>query len=886
MSQLRRLLSVALAASLGVAALALTAPAAHAATDPNYADIVINEVTSDNNVAGFLPSAASDLVELRNAGTHDVDLTGWKQYDSSGTFSSAIVFSSQMYVGGSLSTTIPAGGYGIFSSTKGLGGDGDAVQVWTPDGDLVDSLTWTDGQAGKGSVNNTSATYKALAACPDGSNSFLEVPAYSFGASNATACANGITPFGPPVPEAACQTEDAGSAPGTVPAGVVAWPGDQTPRTVDPQCAWVTSASGQDLSGLAFDPTDPNVLYAVKNKSHVFRLVKSAGVWAKDTTNSWSAGKDLFFPGGSGQPDTEGLTVGPDGDLYITTERDNGASGVPLDSILEFDPTASGASLTATDQWVLTPDLGFTNADANLGFEGVAYVPDSFLVASGFTQDDDTVYDPASYPDKAVAGLFFGAVEKTGHLRAYVLNTDHTYTRVADVDTGMVGVMDAQYDADLGRIWAHCDNTCGNATSLLKIGSDGHFAVDRDYSAPTGLPNYNIEGFAVAPVSTAVGGTREVLWTDDGNRFGHSLWSGTLDVDLGLDQTTTPTPAIVGTPSYGGTLTADVGTWGAGVTTHYVWKDGGTVLASDGPLTLNDSSLVGRTVTLAVTGSKPGFADLTRTATAEILPARLGGPAPTIVGSPVFGQTLTANVGTWTGGVTTHYAWRDDYTVLASDGPLTLSDPSLVGKTITLAVTGSKPGYSDAVTTATARVGAATLTTPTPTISGTPKVGQTLAARAFWGPGTVQLSYTWLADGLPISGASGPSLVLGADEVGSSISVRVTGAQSGYATTTVASDPTGEVERGTITTAKPTVHGVAKVGRKLTVRAGAWNADGARVELTYTWYADGEAIRGKTGKTLRLTKARDGQRISVRVTGTATGYRKATETSAETSKVT
>ena len=232
-----------------------------------------------------------------------------------------------MYVAGALSTTIPAGGYGIFSSTKGLGGDGDAVQVWTPGGDLVDSLTWTDGQAGKGTVNNTTATYKALAACPDGSDSFLEVPAYSFGASNATACVNGITPFGPPVPEAACQTEDAGSAPGTIPSSVVAWPGGQTPRTADPQCAWVTSASGQDLSGLAFDPNDANVLYGVKNKNHVYRLVKSGGVWVKDTTNDWATGKDLFFPGGTGLPDTKGLTVGPDGDLYITTERDNTTSG-------------------------------------------------------------------------------------------------------------------------------------------------------------------------------------------------------------------------------------------------------------------------------------------------------------------------------------------------------------------------------------------------------------------------------------------------------------------------------------------------------------------------------------------------------------------------------
>jgi hypothetical protein len=95
-------------------------------------------------------------------------------------------------------------------------------------------------------------------------------------------------------------------------------------------------------------------------------------------------------------------------------------------------------------------------------------------------------------------------------------------------------VMDASFDADLGRIWAHCDNTCGNTTALLTVDGNGKFVVDRQYATPAGLPNYNLEGFAVAPASTAVGGQRQVLWADDGNRFGHSLWAGTIPVNLAL----------------------------------------------------------------------------------------------------------------------------------------------------------------------------------------------------------------------------------------------------------------------------------------------------------------------------------------------------------------
>ena len=508
------------------------------ATDPNWADIVINEITSDNDSIGFTPlPTLGDAIELHNTGTLDVSVEGWKQVDS-GAATAAADFSGALYVNGALATVIPAGGFGVFQSTKGLSSGGDAVKVYTPDDTLVDELTYGAGQAGVDENVNSDHTYKSLAACADGADTFLEVSTASFGASNATACATGVPPLtgGGSGPEAACDTEDGGAAPGTLPAGALTWPGS-VPVTIDAACAWVTTESGQDLSGLAFDPSDSGVLYAVKNKSHVWRLLKSGTSWVNDTANGWANGKDLRFAGGTGLPDTEGITVGPDGALYVTTERDNAASGVPLDSILRFDPSASGTSLSATDQWLLTADLGFTNSsDSNLGFEGVAYVPDSFLVNAGFRTDAGVLYSPANYPGKAVAGLFLGAVEKTGHLIAYALNTDHSFVRVADISTGMVGVMDASFDSDLGRVWAHCDNTCGNTTALLTVDSSGAFVVDRHYATPAALPNYNLEGFAVAPASAAVGGQRQVLWADDGNRFGHSLWSGTIPVDLALSR--------------------------------------------------------------------------------------------------------------------------------------------------------------------------------------------------------------------------------------------------------------------------------------------------------------------------------------------------------------
>ncbi len=79
--------------------------------DPNSANIVINEVTSDNSdnpeltsklppalytALNTAPNSASDLVELYNKGDQAVDITGWKQIDSHAA-SSATVFSGRVF---------------------------------------------------------------------------------------------------------------------------------------------------------------------------------------------------------------------------------------------------------------------------------------------------------------------------------------------------------------------------------------------------------------------------------------------------------------------------------------------------------------------------------------------------------------------------------------------------------------------------------------------------------------------------------------------------------------------------------------------------------------------------------------------------------------------
>jgi len=552
--------------------------------DTGWESIKLNEVTSAND------DPTHDAYELVNTGDTDVDVSSFLQADST-SLPAAIEAPN--------GTIVPAHGYLVLLSNQGLSSGGDSVKVYRADGTtIVDTVGWGNADAQPGSWSR----------CADATGAFVHTATASFGASNATACAGTIIP--PSTPgggEVSCQTE-APSGSGPAIAGGIAWPGSQTVVYSDNECQFVTPVSGQDVSGLDIDPSNPDVMWAVKNKNHVYRLVKSNDLWVPDTTNGWSTGKDIVFPNGGGQPDSEGITVGPDGFLYITTERDNTASGVPLDSVLRFDPNESGAVLHPTQQWVLTADLADVidpvKADSNLGFEGITWVPDSYLVANAFVdQSTAKAYNPQNYPGHGT-GLFFGALEKNGHLYAYALANDGTFHRVASIDTGLPMIQETQWDADAQRVWAVADNSSAGSTTLLKIDANGAFVVDRIYNRPTGLPDYNNEGFAIAPNSTCVDGVKEVIRGDDGNNAGHSLRSGTIDCDLQLGPQG-PNPPAGSTP----TVTATPATVQAGGTTTIVAAGlvpdaeytivlrsepvtlGRVVADADGALTLRDARI-------------------------------------------------------------------------------------------------------------------------------------------------------------------------------------------------------------------------------------------------------------------------------------------------------
>lgn len=299
-----------------------------------------------------------------------------------------------------------------------------------------------------------------------------------------------------------------------------AWPGDSKVTITDG-----SKVFGENLSGVSFG--SPTVLWAVKNgPSKLYRLVPNGTTWRPDTTSGWSSGKTLNYTNGSGDPDAEGVVSTPEG-LFVATERDNDKDGTSLPKVVRYDVSSSGSSLNATTEWNLKADL--PSVAANSGPEGISWIPDSFLTAHGFRDEHTgTAYSPSTYPGHGT-GLFFVGLEANGTIYAYALNqTGGGYTRVATIPSGFSAVMDLEFEPETGHLWAACDDTCKGRTATLAIDAQGKFSATAVYDRPSGMSNYNNEGFAIAPQSTCSAGRRPVIWSDDSNDDNHALRAGTL----------------------------------------------------------------------------------------------------------------------------------------------------------------------------------------------------------------------------------------------------------------------------------------------------------------------------------------------------------------------
>jgi hypothetical protein len=284
--------------------------------------------------------------------------------------------------------------------------------------------------------------------------------------------------------------------------------------------------------------------------------------------------------------------------------------------------------------------------------------------------------------------------------------------------------------------------------------------------------------------------------------------------------------------------------------------------------------------------ARPITLGATQAVTADIALAALGildSAAPTISGTTTVGQKLTAVPGAWTTGATFTYQWYANGAAIAKATAVSLTLPAAVaGKKITVKVTGKKSAFATKTeaSVATAAV-VRPLAAPVPTITGTTTVGQKLTVKpGTWTAGT-KLTYQWYIDGVAVAKATAASFTLPASATLKTVTVVVKGTKAGYATASKRSKATAAV-KGILKVSTPQIKGSTIVGSRLTVSTGTWTSG---TTLKYQWYANGTAINRATGSSLVVTAAMVKKNITVKVTGTKSGYVTAAKTSAKTGAV-
>ncbi|MFD4959683.1 carboxypeptidase regulatory-like domain-containing protein [Microbacterium sp. NPDC058389] len=375
---------------------------------------------------------------------------------------------------------------------------------------------------------------------------------------------------------------------------------------------------------------------------------------------------------------------------------------------------------------------------------------------------------------------------------------------------------------------------------------------------------------------------KSVAVTVTGSKPGFEAVSRTSSTTAGIaaGELASAAPTISGSITVGAVLTATPGAWSPGSTLTYRWLADATVIsgATTSTLTLT-SALYGKKISVEVTGTQAGYATFTRrsTSTTAVKPGSLTVGTPSISGTAAVGSTLTLSTGAWTSGTKLTYQWLANGAIVsgATSTKLTLST-ALKDKAISVRVTGTNTGYTDAARTSAATAKVATAATPA--ITGAAAAGVRLTAITnTWTPDT-KFTYQWNADGVPIVGATSSTFTPGTAQDGKGITVRVTGTKSGWATVVKTSKTTLRVTRWTT----PKVTGTVGYGSTLTVSRGTWSTGTA---FTYQWYADGAAISGATGSSVKLSTALKDKRISVKLTGTQNGFTSVAQTSSPTSRV-
>ena len=339
--------------------------------------IVINEVESNGD--------DRDWIEIFNNSDQAIDISGWYVSDDSDDHKSALVPSGTM---------LPAKSYFLFTEVIngegffdfGLGG-ADIARLFNANGELVDSHKWA-----------AHATF-GLSRIPNGTGDFKDVPTTRM-AENKDAA---------PVEEKVYNLDKQ------------VWPGEETVTVLDTKATFLEDTSGLDTFG--------GYLWVVDNDFGKFWKLQMLEDGTTKFAEGWEDGKQVVFkkdannPDAKG-PDTEGISLDANCNVYFATERDNGSKGVNFNTILMVDPNKEGTRLVADNEWDLTDIIDNARKDrgmldykvsANLGIETVEYISAAKVDGKIIDQNTGKALKASDY-NPINGGFMFVGLEDDGFI--------------------------------------------------------------------------------------------------------------------------------------------------------------------------------------------------------------------------------------------------------------------------------------------------------------------------------------------------------------------------------------------------------------------------------------------------------------------------------------
>jgi hypothetical protein len=365
-----------------------------------------------------------------------------------------------------------------------------------------------------------------------------------------------------------------------------------------------------------------------------------------------------------------------------------------------------------------------------------------------------------------------------------------------------------------------------------------------------------------------------------------------------------PVPGVLGTAAVGEVLTAVPGDWEvAGTGFAYEWVRGSgrgaVVLVGESfqSYTVTDADF-GQPLSVRVTGSKTGY---TSKVVSSRLTSKVAGsfgdvPSPGVSElNPVSGDVVSVDPGDWGSGVRFKYQWLLDGEPIRKQTKSVLRVvDGFVGGVLSVEVTGSKKGFATTTVTSDATSAVVGL------IRAVNRGGFSLV-RSSVGYGealrvapfdlnvseSVAVRYQWYRDGVGIGSQTLSSYTTVLEDIGANITVDVYVTHGEYEDLSV--ELSVDSVRGADFSVSPVpgVLGTAAVGEVLTAVPGDWEVAGTG--FAYEWVRGSGrgavVLVGESFQSYTVTDADFGQPLSVRVTGSKTGYTSKVVSSRLTSKV-